>query len=97
MFEFLYSLSKANAFLEAQMSICLDYLAGAGKPGWMPKGLERKRLGINKVIVLEGWYLRHLVFLQGQPATHSHAYKCIPLLNEVLWFCHIGNSALFKR
>ena len=43
------------------------------------------------IVVLEGWCLRHLTFIQGSPTTHPWACIRDPLLNEILRLLHVGH------
>ena len=44
---------------------------------WSVKG-EGLLEATGTIVVLEGWCLRHLTFIQGRPTTHSRAHKWVP-------------------
>ena len=65
---------------------------------WSVKG-EGPLEAPGTIIVLEGWCLRHLTFIQGRPTTHPRAHKLVSLLNEILRLPNVGplaNKTLFK-
>ena len=51
------------------------------------------------IVVLEGWCLRHLTFIQEQLSTHPRALKWVAQLHEIFRLLHIdrlANNAIFN-